>query len=78
MSKHKTIDVRYCEFTGDDKHSFDEWGHKKRCGHIGYRNSSPSGLWCMKYEQNLTEDGEGWVRCHSSCEQPIQIKKVTL
>jgi hypothetical protein len=71
-------EVRYCEFTGDDKHSFDEFDHKKRCEHIGYRNGSPSGLHCMKYQQDLVEDGEGWVRSRPSCEQPVQIKKVKL
>jgi hypothetical protein len=69
-------EVRYCEFTGDDNHAFDEFDFKKRCEHIGYTAQSQSGLCCMKHSQPIAEDGEGWVRCHASCKQPIQIKKV--
>jgi len=64
--------VRFCEFTGDNIHEFDEVGYKNTCKNIGFR-PLPVELLCLKYNQDIKENEEGWRMCCSECENPIQI-----
>jgi len=65
--------VRFCEFTGDGKHAFDEAGYKQRCEHIGLVPKTGQYV-CMIYKQPIGTDAEGWLTCCKQCTQPIQVK----
>ncbi len=58
--------MRFCEFTGDDKHHWDEPGHKKLCEHAGFEH-------CTLHKKPLGEH-EGWRVCCAECTQPVQTK----
>jgi len=64
--------MKFCEFTGDELHDFDEVGYKKKCEHIGL---IPNGgmYMCMKYRLPIRQNNEGWLRCCSICEHPIHV-----
>ena len=59
--------VRFCEFTGDESHSWDEVGWKKKCTHIGITDR------CLKHQQQLGEL-DGWRVCCEACTKPIQVR----
>ena len=63
------IEIRFCEFTGDGKHFWDEVGFKKKCGSISITDK------CLKHHQPLGEF-EGWRVCCDACVDPVQIKCV--
>lgn len=63
-----TVPRRFCEFTGDDEHTFDEPGFKKLCEHAGFRR-------CVLHNRPLRE-WRGWRVCCQECTTPIQIKEV--
>lgn len=60
--------IRFCEFTGDDKYQWDEIGHKALCQHAGFR-------YCQTYQKPLGTY-EGWRVCCSECTIPVQVKDV--
>lgn len=59
---------RFCEFTGDEKHVWDEPGHKKLCQHAGFER-------CQLHGKPL---GELFGRrvCCEECTAPIQVKEL--
>lgn len=67
--KGETTTIRFCEFTGDDKHVWDEVGHKRACPHIGIMGN------CLRYHKPLGEH-EGWRVCVPECDIPVQVKEV--
>lgn len=58
---------RFCEFTGDDKHDFDEVGYKNKCLHIGIMDN------CLLHRKPLGEY-KGWRVCCAECTIPVQVK----
>lgn len=60
--------VKYCEFTGDDHHDWDEVGFKRKCEHIGITDN------CLLYKKPLGER-DGWRVCCGECVNPIQVKE---
>ena len=67
--------VRFCEFTGDDKHDFDEFGYKRRCEHIGFIPKTGQDICCL-YKQPIGTSAEGWTTCCAQCTQPVQVKEL--
>ena len=59
--------IRFCEFTGDDTHFWDEVGAKKCCPYVGISDI------CLLHKQPL-ETFEGWRVCCEKCTTPVQIK----
>ena len=60
--------VRFCEFTGDDAHEWDESGYKQLCPYAGFTH-------CTLYHMPLFLH-EGWRACYEECRTPIQIKTI--
>ena len=59
--------TRFCEFTGDGEHYWDEVGFKKLCEHRGFTH-------CQLHKEPVGESEDGWRTCCSSCTTPVQIK----
>lgn len=64
--------IRFCEFTGDGKHDWDEDGFKKKCDYVGFIPKTGQDMCCL-HKQPLG-GREGWRTCCESCTQPIQVK----
>ena len=63
--------VRFCEFTGDAEHPWDEAGHKRACPHISVMNN------CLKHgHKHLLVLEDGWRRCLPECQTPVQVKEL--
>lgn len=60
--------LRFCEFTGDGVHDWDEVGYKARCQFMGFEH-------CTLHKKPLGEY-EGWRVCCAECTIPIQCKEV--
>ena len=56
--------VRYCEFTGDANHAWDEVGYKRTCEYAGF-------VKCLRHAQPLIIH-RGWRVCCVQCTTPIQ------
>lgn len=61
-------EVRFCEFTGDATHRWDEVGWKKKCKHLGITDT------CLLHQQPIGEL-DGWRVCCAACTKPIQTKE---
>ena len=66
--------MRYCEFTGDGEHDFDEVGHKGACGYLGFIPASGQDM-CMKHEKPIKRSLQGWRMCCDECDSPMQVKE---
>jgi hypothetical protein len=66
----KKITLRFCEFIGDDQHTFDEPGYKKLCEHAGFER-------CQLHKKYLGEY-YGWRVCCEECQNPIHIKEIII
>ena len=62
--------MRFCEFTGDGEHDFDEVGFKKKCPHIGFTPRTGESL-CLRHNKPIQESAGGWLLCCDECESPI-------
>ena len=60
--------IRFCEFTGDGEHQWDEVGFKKSCGYLGFNR-------CTRYNVPLIMY-DGWRVCCAECNIPVQIKEI--
>jgi hypothetical protein len=60
--------IKYCEETRWDSTI------STRCKYIGFTNTNPNQNICLKYQENIEEDAEGWRRCCKECEQPFFIE----
>jgi hypothetical protein len=66
IAKDQLGPKRFCEFTGDVQHKWDEVGYKKKCEYISINDS------CLLYKKPLGEF-DGWRICCKECTKPIQI-----
>jgi hypothetical protein len=67
--------VRFCEFTGDRDHDFDEVGYKKVCEHIGFVPAKADQSLCLKHNKSIQVSSEGWRVCCQECVTPVQAVK---
>lgn len=61
--------IKFCEFTGDNEHGWDEVGFKQKCPHIGIMDK------CLLHHKPLGEF-EGWRVCCEPCTQHVQVKEI--
>ena len=69
LEEPKTI--RFCEFTGDGNHVWDEVDFKRKCRNIGIMHK------CLLHKKPLGEF-EGWRVCCEECTTPVQVKAVPI
>ena len=62
-----TKTIKFCEFTGDGKHYWNEVGYKNKCQYIGIMDN------CLLHKKPLGEF-EGWRVCCDECTTPVQVK----
>jgi len=66
--------MRFCEFTGDEAHDFDEVGFKKACEHIGVVGRTGENV-CLKHNKPIETCSAGWRLCCDECTEPVQVKQ---
>lgn len=69
LNMKQKIEVKFCEFTGDTDHFWDEVGFKKICEYAGFAH-------CVLHGLPLGESKDGWRTCCSECNNPVQIKTI--
>ncbi len=62
----ETKTIRFCEFTGDNKHDWDEADYKKLCQYAGFEHCTLHKKWLGEFE--------GWRVCCDECTIPVQVK----